>query len=285
LAGADAVDRRCGSSYNEKRCMPSLLSKLNASIRSDSPLKTFGKCARYPFKKIAERATIGWRRKLLRRSTPAATFAKIYERNAWKDSESVSGAGSTLRYTEHLRKHLPGLFLHLSIKSVFDAPCGDFNWMRQVVAETDIVYFGADIVPALIAENARRNGESRISFSVADITVDKFPKVDLWICRDCMFHLSNRDIYLALRNFVSAGAPYMLTTTHLNDSGFENSDIPTGDFRLLDLYSPPYCLPREVKARITDWVEPHPPREMCLWTKEQVSAALPTLEAALKVRK
>jgi len=265
--------------------MQSLLSKLNASIRSDSPLTTFGKCARYPFKKLTERAVIGWRRTLLRRSTPAAIFAKIYERNAWKDSESVSGAGSTLRYTENLRKHLPDLFRRLSIKSVFDAPCGDFNWMRKVVVDTDLVYFGADIVSALIAENAKRSQDSRVRFSVADITVDRFPKVDLWICRDCLFHLSNRDIYRALSNFVSADIPYVLTTTHLNDSGFENTDIPTGDFRLLDLFSPPYCLPKEVSARITDWVAPHPPREMCLWTKDQVSAALPQMAAAVKIRR
>ena len=98
--------------------MPLVPAKLRDSIRSDGPLVTVGKCARYPFKKLGERALTGWRRMLLRRSTPAEIFAKIHERNLWGDSESASGAGSSLRYTENLRKHLPALFDTLSIKSV-----------------------------------------------------------------------------------------------------------------------------------------------------------------------
>jgi len=42
---------------------------------------------------------------------------------------------------------------------------------------------------------------------------------------------SNRDIYLALKNYVASEVPYLLTTTHLNHAGFRNTDIPTGDFR------------------------------------------------------
>jgi SAM-dependent methyltransferase len=263
--------------------MPSVIVKLRDSVQSDSLLRTFWKCARYPFKKLAERAVTSWHRRLLRKSTPAEIFANIYEKNVWHDSESVSGAGSTLRYTENLRKHLPEVFSSLSIKSVYDAPCGDFNWMREVVSGNDILYFGGDIVPALIEENAQHNQDGRIKFRVADITVDKFPKVDLWICRDCLFHLSNKDIYLALKNYVSSEVPYVLTTTHINDTGFKNVDIPTGDFRLIDLFSAPFFLCGEVKFRISDWVDPHPPREMCLWTKEQVSRVLPKMKAALKL--
>jgi hypothetical protein len=220
---------------------------------------------------------------LLRRSAPAEIFANIHERNLWGDSESASGAGSSLRYTENLRKHLPDLFSSLSIKSVYDAPCGDFNWMRKVISGNDILYFGADIVPALIKKNAKHNQDRRIKFGVADITADKFPKADLWICRDCLFHLSNKDIYLALMNYVSSEVPHILTTTHINATGFKNIDIPTGDFRLIDLFAAPFYLPKEVKIRISDWVDPHPPREMCLWTKEQVSQALPRMKAALRL--
>jgi hypothetical protein len=263
--------------------MPSLIVKLRDSVQSESLLTTFWKSARYPFKKAKERAVTSWRRRLLRKSTPSQTFAKIHERNIWGDSESVSGAGSTLRYTENLRKHLPAVFSGLAIKSVYDAPCGDFNWMRKVVAENDIVYFGGDIVSALIEKNLEHHQGERIKFRVADITVDKFPKADLWICRDCLFHLSNSDVFLALKNYVSSEVPYVLTTTHINDTGFKNVDIPTGDFRLIDLHSAPFYLPKEVRFRITDWVDPHPPREMCLWSKEQVARALPKMKSALKL--
>src|SRR5262249_1012144 len=157
-------------------------------------------------------------------------FTKIYAMNHWGSNESASGRGSTLRYTENLRKELPELFKRFSISSIYDAPCGDFNWMKTVIEENNIVYFGADIVPVLI-ERLRKNYEnSRVSFYLADITADEFQKADLWICRDCLFHLSNMDIYFALQRFLSSGTPFILTTTHTNTSEFENSDIHTGSF-------------------------------------------------------
>ena len=150
--------------------------------------------------------------------------------------------------------------------------------MRSVIQQTDITYYGADIVPAMIDKLQRQYGTPKVSFRIADITSDKFPKVDLWLCRDCLFHLSNQDIFLALRNFVASGTPLVLTTTHLNTTGFENVDIRTGGFRLIDLFSAPYFFPQEVLARIPDWIEPWPPREICLWTSEQVARAVQRME-------
>src|SRR3712207_7875432 len=46
--------------------------------------------------------------------------------------ESYSGRGSELGATESLRSYLPQLFERLNIKTFLDAPCGDWNWMRQV---------------------------------------------------------------------------------------------------------------------------------------------------------
>jgi hypothetical protein len=74
---------------------------------------------------------------------------------------------------------------------------------------------------------------------VQRLPVNEFPKVDLWLCRDCLFHLSNRDILLALRNFLASGTPLVFTTTHLNSAVFENVDIRTGGFRRIDLFSAP----------------------------------------------
>ena len=65
-----------------------------------------------------------------------------------------------------------------------------------------------------------------------------------------------------------------MTTTHLNVSGFDNADIAAGGFRLIDLYKPPYRLPREVLYRIPDYVFPYPQRELCVWSRAQVRAAL-----------
>jgi hypothetical protein len=71
-------------------------------------------------------------------------FTDIYHKNIWENEESVSGPGSTLEYT--VRDALPTVLDTYSIKTIFDAPCGDFNWMKYVVKGTNIKYTGGDIV-------------------------------------------------------------------------------------------------------------------------------------------
>jgi Methyltransferase domain len=251
--------------------MSDILTRILSSIRSDGLSKTLAKCFRYPF-----------RRDVMRHCKPAKIFSEIYKKNGyWGSTESASGWGSSLDYTANLRQHLPQLFKDFSVTSIYDAPCGDFNWMRLVIQQSDITYYGADIVPEMIDKIQKQYGTPKVRFKSADITLDEFPKVDLWFCRDCLFHLSNRDIILALRNFLASGTPLVFTTTHLNSAVFENVDVSTGGFRRIDLFSAPYFFPREVLARIPDWVEPWPPREMCLWTREQVAGAVQRMEAVI----
>ena len=78
----------------------------------------------------------------------------------------------------------------------------------------------------------------------------------------------------ALTGFARSRIGFVMTTTHLNVANFNNTDIEAGGFRLIDLYKPPYCLPREVLYRIPDYVFPYPQRELCVWSRAQVAAAL-----------
>jgi len=71
----------------------------------------------------------------------------------------------------------------------------------------------------------------------------------------------------------------LLTTTHELPKGMSNHDIATGDFRLMDLFQPPYGFPADVQARIEDYLPPDPRRFMCLWSREQVSDAVESLAA------
>ena len=201
-------------------------------------------------------------------------FTWIYRNNFWGSEESVSGPGSTIEYTTNLRAELPGLLARYSVKTVFDAPCGDFNWMKIALKENDLEYIGGDIVLALINSLNSKYKNFRTEFIHIDLTKDKLPKCDLMICRDCLFHFSFDDTRRFLRNFVDSGIPLLLTTTHINAGKIQNGDIRTGEFRLMDLFSEPYYFPRDVLHRISDWVEPAPPREMCLWSREQVMSAL-----------
>ena len=167
-------------------------------------------------------------------------FNRIYSTNYWLDNESRSGTGSNLRSTENIRFHLPKILEKFNIKKLFDAPCGDFNWMSQVLKSVDIDYLGSDIVKDLIVSNKKYEND-KIKFSKLDIIVDKLPASDLMICRDCLFHFSYEDIFLFLNNFLSSDIKYILLTSNLNEEyKFENKDILTGDFRKIDLFSKPF---------------------------------------------
>ena len=204
----------------------------------------------------------------------AAVFESHAAHNHWGNAESVSGDGSTLDYTYNLRRELAKFVRAFGVVSIFDAPCGDFNWMRAVEFPHGFQYVGGEIVPALVAANQARYGAPGRRFEQFDITADAFPDADLWLCRDCLFHLPSAAILRALTAFARSRIGFVMTTTHLNVSNFDNTEVAAGGFRLLDLYKPPYNLPREVMYRIADYVHPYPPRELCVWSRAQVAGAL-----------
>ena len=208
-----------------------------------------------------------------KRDGAAEVFTGIYHRNIWKNDESASGHGSTLEYTKNVRAALPLIFEKLEIASIVDAPCGDFNWMRSVPLQ-GVRYSGIDIVPSLIDQNNIRYGRSDICFICADISRTTFPNADLLLCRDCLFHLSFTDIRGFLQSFSRSKIKYLMTTTHKIPYRFRNYDIITGDFRVIDLFRPPFGFPRDVAFRVDDYLPPDPPREMCVWSAEQVEASL-----------
>ena len=91
------------------------------------------------------KATVGRKRKIiLGLKDPEERFTKIYQENHWNDSESRSGEGSTQENTQNIRSELPKVLKKYKIKSMLDAPCGDFNWMN-VIKNTSIKYIGGDI--------------------------------------------------------------------------------------------------------------------------------------------
>ena len=92
-------------------------------------------------------------------------FTDIYVNRLWDEpnatNESVSGNGSTLDFTKNLREELPKLFDTFAIKTVFDAPCGDLNWMSRVLEKNpDIAYIGGDIVAPMIESHVKKYADN-----------------------------------------------------------------------------------------------------------------------------
>jgi hypothetical protein len=210
---------------------------------------------------------------------PQAVFSAIYADNLWNDAESRSGPGSTMAYTAGVRAALPKIFAEHGVKTFLDAPCGDFHWM-QSVPMPGISYIGGDIVPALVAATQARHGNGQRRFMVLDITRDPLPDADLWMCRDCLFHLSFADIARALNQFAASNIPLILLTSYIAKPGetFENRDIVTGDARPIDLMRAPFNFPAPL-TRFDDWIAPFAPREMGLWRREHI---LPAAQAMAK---
>lgn len=166
-------------------------------------------------------------------------FKDHYLRNSWGHPESVSGSGSTIEATQVVRRVLPEIVENYRIRSVVDAPCGDFNWMRML--DLPVEYIGCDVVPELVEINTANFARPGRSFAVLDITSDSLPAADLIICRDCLFHFSFVDIQRALRTIKASKSKYLLTTSYPNLK--RNRNIPTGDYRRLNLQIAPFSFP------------------------------------------
>ena len=215
-------------------------------------------------------------REMLELDTYKERFTRIYQENFWRSAESGSGEGSEARYTERLREWLPRIIEKYGIKTFVDAPCGDFNWMRLVLPHTDVTYIGMDIVESVIASNNKKYEDEKTSFATADICEDTLPDCDILMVRDCLIHLSYRDIDRFLKNIAGLNYRYLLTTTHIVGDEFTNSDIPSGHVRLIDLFGKPFNFDRsKVLDRVDDFPKGYPiEREMILIRKADVPKGL-----------
>ena len=210
---------------------------------------------------------------LIRILSTRTYFSLVYRFNYWADSSSRSGPGSSSHQTQLIRENLPRLIETYQFRSILDAPCGDFQWMGDVVASTNVNVIAIDIVPTLISHNIQKyHNLSSVTFQCADLTTLVFPNSDLWVCRDLFFHLSFEDIRSTLKQFVDSEVEFMLVTNHcqsLNPDLSENIDIKSGSFRLLDLALPPFGFPAPLES-IIDSVPPQPPRSMNLYRRTQI---------------
>lgn len=174
-------------------------------------------------------------------------FDNIYADNYWNSAESRSGGGSELISTQIIRKQLPILWKKLNIKTLLDAPCGDYNWMNTV-EKSGIDYIGGDIVEDAIKRNNIEFGSKNVSFQTLDITKDAIPKVDMIFCKDCLQHLSYDSVINALKNFKNSGSTYLMATSY--PLTFINYDILDGDYRPLNLMKAPFSLKNNYLFRV-----------------------------------
>lgn len=192
-------------------------------------------------------------------------FTEIYDMNGWLSSESSSGRGSTLAVTAALRAELPPLLDRLGVRSLIDAPCGDFNWMRHTELGVES-YVGADIVPELIERLNRRYSRDDRTFIHLDLTRDTLPSADALFCRDLFLHLSYADIERVKHTFLSSDCTYLITSTYPEVE--VHVDILTGEVRPANLVRAPFNWPEPIELLIDD-ADEHMTRRMGVWRRDQ----------------
>ncbi len=172
-------------------------------------------------------------------------FEAIYKTNYWANPESVSGDGSTLAVTAKIRAGLERVVRQYGIKTMLDAPCGDFHWMKHTNLE-GVQYTGGEIVRDLVARHQAEHGRADRKFIHVDIVEDSLQPYDLIFCRDCIMHLPSADVKKALRNFGASGSKYLLITTSPRTS--PNTDLARpGAWRPVNLAIAPYGLDKPIE--------------------------------------
>jgi hypothetical protein len=208
-------------------------------------------------------------------------FSLIYRKKLWlkavphlNPEKTLSGHGSTQSSTRVFRRSLEHFLHEMNVEKFFDAPCGDFNWMKDVNVPDHCDYIGGDIVPALVANLQLKYGRisgpgeaSSRQFINFDLIVDSFPSADVWLCKDCFQHLSNSDIRLVLNNFRRSRVKTALISNHIGVSF--NVDIETGQFRHIDLTRAPFNLP-PARQTLPDAPVDGEPRYIGVWRREDL---------------
>ena len=167
-------------------------------------------------------------------------FTTVYDKALWGEYESRSGEASVRGspWVSIAGEAIAKAVHEHNVRSINDIPCGDFNWMPDVLATfSNLQYTGFDIVKPALARNKDRH--PKYEFRLLDITTSVPPAADLILCKDLLNHLADVDVKRAISNIRRSGSKFLLAS---NNPGFENTPLPetAGASRYLDITAPPY---------------------------------------------
>jgi len=186
--------------------------------------------------------------------------------------ESLSGPGSSLAQTAEIRQQLPCIIREIGARSLLDAPCGDFHWLKHVDLGIE-EYVGVDLLPAMVTRNQNSFGTKGRRFLNLDLIRDPLPEMDVILCRDCLVHLPYADILRVLENFKASRCKYLLTTTF--ERRTRNTDTAVGGWRPLNLRLPPFNFPAPLKIineKCTEERGRYADKSLALWQLADISA-------------
>lgn len=170
-------------------------------------------------------------------------FTEIYDIGVWGKNEEGrghSGGGSTAENTKIYREFLINFLKQNNIKSVVDLGCGDWEFSK-LIDWSNIDYTGFDIVLSVIDRNNQLYARNNINFVHANGILADLPPAELFICKDVLQHLSNKDVLQFIPQLDKY--KYCLITNDIERDKIPfNRDCISGQGRPIDLTLPPFNL-------------------------------------------
>ena len=151
-------------------------------------------------------------------------FTNTYMVNKWGSGESRSGPGSTLAYTESIRRIILEL-IEGGVETIWDCSCGDWNWMKEI-SDRLPNYVGNDIVEELIRVNSEKFGGDRVRFRCGDMLSGLKElgdsSIDLILCRHTLEHLPTEYSIEVVREIRRVSKRALITSnTHQGNSSIQ----------------------------------------------------------------
>jgi len=173
--------------------------------------------------------------------------------------ETHCGIGSTVRKTEIVRRLLPSVLEKFNIRILVDAPCGDYNWLKETDLSMLDSYVGLDISERNINQSyvnlytqPTSKRPSHIVFKKFDALSDELPRSDAVMTRDFFQHLPLAVGKAYLDKIIASGAKYLIATSYSNQVNKDIKEI--GDFRHVNLFLPPFLLPMQLSTIVESTV-------------------------------
>ena len=152
-------------------------------------------------------------------------FTETYTHNKWGSSESRSGFGSNLAYTEWVRKLIVELIEDKGVHTIWDCSCGDWNWMKEI-SDRLPNYIGNDIVEDIVKINTEKFGGEKIRFQSGDMLFGLRElgdsSIDLILCRHTLEHLPSYYAIEVVREIRRVAKRALITSnTHEGNSSIQ----------------------------------------------------------------
>ena len=202
------------------------------------------------------------------------TFTDIYKKNQWGGRESRSGRGSDSDYTVLVKEGVKDIVRNYGIKSIYDAGCGDFNWMKDIMGGLPGVgYLGVDVVEEAVRHNQKKYKLHNCAFRVGSI-LEKVIKVDLVICRDVLVHLMFKDVSKFLEMFRKSKAKYLLMTSFTGNRINKERFDGICEWCPINFQKEPFNLPEPlvIIREKFQWDEgnPYKDKSLLLWRRKDI---------------